>query len=931
MRSWTLTVIFLFTAPAVAQVQRVSDGIIIPVGDEWVKLQACGENVIRVACAKSPGFFDHPSLMVLPNHAAVNWTATNDTQSATLKTDRVQARIDLATGAVTFLNSDGQTLLAEVPGGRAITPADVQGEHTFHISQQWMPDADESLYGLGENQRGLVDIKGTDLDLWQHNGTMVIPLLLSTRGWGILWDNTSETKFGDTRPFEPIPTDNLPGGFQGIYYPTGNFQGNFTRQIDPQIDIGGPNPSTRPASRSPLPRNGPGSVIWTGDFVPGVTGNYKFETFSSGDLGIAFRSRWVVDYWRQSWLPWYDQFSEDLTAGEHYPIEIKWIRDQTPGTIQLKYKPPPDSPPNTSLWSEVGDGVDYYFVYGPELSKVVAGYRNLTGPAPMPPRWAFGLWQSRQRYETSQQSLDVLAQYRSRQIPIDNIVQDWLYWTEDSWGSDKFDPQRFPDPDGWIHAIHDQYHAQLMLSVWGKYYPGTANFRAMESGGFLFDSILKENLRDWRHHMYSFFDAFNPDADKLFWSQINTGLFSKGVDAWWMDATEPDLLPDPTLEGTKSHMNPTAMGTGSRVLNAYPLMISKTVYEGQRQAAPNQRVFILTRSAFGGQQRYAAANWSGDTGTDWRAMQRQIAAGLSFSISGIPYWTMDIGGFSVPARFSSHTPDPADLDEWRELFTRWFQFGTFCPLTRIHGEYPNRELWEFGGETSPGYQTLLKFDRLRYRMLPYIYSLAADVTRNGATIMRPLVMDFPDDKNSREITDEYLFGPPFLVSPITTYKARSRMLHLPSGADWYDFWTGEKSRGGESEVASAPYDIMPVSVRAGSIVPFGPDLQYAAEKPEDPITLFVYTGTDGAFDLYEDEGINYNYEHGDFAIIPLRWNEAAKTLTIGERQGSFPRMLNQRTFNIVFITDKKPVGFTFDPPTDKSVTYSGSVVDVQMP
>jgi len=370
-------------------------------------------------------------------------------------------------------------------------------------------------------------------------------------------------------------------------------------------------------------------------------------------------------------------------------------------------------------------------------------------------------------------------------------------------------------------------------------------------------------------------------------------------------------------------MNPTALGSGARVLNAYPLVHAQGVYEGLRAAAPDRRALILTRSGFAGMQRYAAASWSGDISSTWTAMRKQIAAGLGFAISGMPYWTFDTGGFSVPDRFAHAARGSAALDEWRELMTRWFEFATFLPILRVHGQAPKREMWEFGGDGSPAYAAMLKFDRLRYRLLPYIYSLAAAVTREGGTIMRPLAMDFPTDP---VVDDQFMLGPALMVSPVTAYKARERGVLLPSSqGGWYDFWTG-KSIAFPAWGAEAPFDAIPVHVRAGSIIPFGPDLQYTDEKAPDPITLFVYAGRDGSFTLYEDDGVSHDYEKGAYATIPIRWNNANRTLIIGARQGSFPGMLRRRSFHVVLVTPDKPVGYTpwFRP--DKTIGYAGDGV-----
>jgi alpha-D-xyloside xylohydrolase len=913
--------------------EKQADGIVVPVHGGFLTLQVRADNIIRVAWSKDRRFFDRKSLAVMPRQGSIPaWRTSREGNQIIVTTAKLTVRVNTASGAVTFLDRWLKPILTEKVGGRSITPAEVLGERTFHVQQQWAPNADESLYGLGENQLGLLDIKGYDLDLWQHNGTVAVPLLVSSRSYGILWDNTSFTRFGDLRAFEAIPAAQLfdregkAGGLTGSYYAGAHFERLIARRTDAKIDIyfsGGqshPNRLIHPH----LP-DGEVSVRWEGEVEPALTGDYLFQTFSNNGIKLWVDDQLVANHWRQFWLPWKDLARVHLEAKRRYRLRLEWTKDQGELTaVSLAWKTPAPEPA-TSLWSEVGDGIDYYFIYGPELDKVIAGYRQITGAAPMMPVWAFGLWQSRQRYKTAQESLEVIDGFRARGIPFDNIVQDWFYWKENAWGSHQFDPARFPDPEGWIRTIH-QKHAQLMISVWGKFYPGTDNFEAMHSRGFLYEPNLREGIRDWVGYPYTFYDAFNPEARKLFWFQINRELFRKNVDAWWMDAPEPDLLPTPTLEGQQTHVNPTALGTGARVLNAYSLVNSEGIYEGQREAAPQQRVFILTRSAFAGQQRYAAAIWSGDTSSTWTALRAQIPAGLGFCLSGIPYWTMDIGGFSVPSRFAAERPRPEDVEEWRELYTRWFEFGAFTPLLRSHGEFPNREMWFFGGESNPAYQTQLKFDRLRYRLLPYVYSLAADVTRRAGTMMRALVMDFPADRTAREATDEYMFGPAFLVGPVTSYKTRSRPVYLPSGVNWYDFWSGGWHSGGQTLDAPAPYDSMPLYIRAGAIVPFGPEIQYTTEKKSDPITLFIYQGADGTFTLYEDDGLTYAYEKGAFARIPIHWDDGGKTLTIEKREGSFAGGLSERTFQLVLVSKQKPVPFSFTPRAERTLHYSGDRV-----
>jgi alpha-D-xyloside xylohydrolase len=914
-----------------------ADGLLLPVGGGHLKVAFCADDVVRVAFARDTAFFDRPSLAAgVRRCEAVKVERADAGGQATLSTPRMRVRVDLGTGEIAFLDAQGAPVLVEKRGGRSLAPAEVQGERAFHARQEWSENDGEALYGLGQQQLGLLDIKGYDLDLWQRNATVIVPFLVSSRGYGILWDNMSYTRFGDLRPWEPIPPSRLrdatgqPGGLTGSYHAGARFETLVATRVDPAVAIAVPSATKQPNLRihPSLPPEGEISVRWEGTVEAAEPGDHLFQLYSNGGIRMWVDDRLVADHWRQGWLPWIDLARVRLDAGRHR-LKVEWSKDQGMETVRLLWKTPAER--STSLWSEVGDGVDYWFVYGPSLDRVIAGYRRLTGEAPMMPRWAFGLWQSRQRYETQQQSLDVVDGFRSRRIPFDNIVQDWFYWPENAWGSHRFDPARFPDPEGWVRAIHER-NARLMISVWGKFYPGSENFEAMRAKGFLYETTLRSGFKDWvgPGYPYTFFDAFNPDARKLFWAQVERDLFRRGVDAWWMDATEPDLLPTPDLDAQRAHMHPTAMGSGSRVLNAYPLLNSQGVYEGQRRAAPDQRVFILTRSAFAGQQRYAAATWSGDITSTWTALRQQIAGGLGFSLSGIPYWTVDIGGFSVPGRFSRKDPAPEDAEEWRELNTRWFQYGTFLPLTRVHGEAPKREMWEMGGESHPAYQAHLKFDRLRYRMLPYVYSLAGGVTHESGTFLRPLVMDFPNEAASRRVADQFLFGPAFLVSPVTEYKARRRGVLLPLGASWYDFWTGVRIEGGRTIEAPAPYDAMPLHVRAGSIVPFGPELQWTGEKPADPVTLFVYAGADGAFTLYEDDGLTYGYEKGAFSRIPIRWDDAAGTLTIGKREGSFPGMLAQRTFEVVLVGKGKPVGFTFEAKPDRSVRHDGAEVVVRL-
>jgi alpha-D-xyloside xylohydrolase len=901
---------------------KLADGLSVPLAEGTLRLQVLSPTVIRVAFVKRDAkgdveaYLARPSFAVLPHKGqAQGWTSRVDAKQVSLSTAKVKVLVDRTTGAVKFLDAAGKPILSELAGSRQLTPADVQGESVFHVQQKWEADPSESLYGLGQRQINTLDIKGYDLSLWQRNTHVVVPFLVSSKGYGIFWDNPSYTRFGDLREFQAIPAAQLrdASGQVGALTET-TLDGSEPAKRVSEINID--------LALEARPKN----KRWEGSIEAPVTGDYQFQTYSNGGNKVWLDGKLIFDHWRQNWLTEYDQVKVHLEAGKRYSLKIENDSEQQ-STLKFTWKTPnPDE--HTALWSEVADGSDYYFVYGPKSDDVVAGYRFLTGKASLMPEWTFGLWQSRQRYETQQQSLDVVKEFRKRQIPFDNIVQDWQYWKADSWGSHQFDTSRFPDPDAWIKALHNE-HAHLMISVWGKFNPNTDNAKEMISKGFLYPTNLKENTLDWMNFPHSEYDAFNPDARKLFWKRIDERLFRKGIDAWWMDATEPDMFPSPpTLERQKKHMNPTFMGTGSRVLNAYPLENSKGVYTGQRESAPNQRVFILTRSGYAGQQHYGAATWSGDISSTWTALAKQIPAGLGISIAGVPYWTTDTAGYTMQDKWNGINPKAENEEEWRELNARWFQFSTFTPLLRVHGENRPREIWTLGEEKHPAYQTELKFDRLRYAMFPYLYSVAGAVTHHDGSFMKPLVMDFPGDKKARNCVDEFQFGPAFLVAPITAYQVRSREVHLPEAAQWFDFWTGKPAVSG---VHPAPYDQIPLFVKAGSIVPFGPERQYIAEKKSDPTTLYVYQGANGSFTLYEDQGTTYDYEKGAFSEIPMTWNEAAKTLTLGARKGSFPGMLQQRTFQIVVISKSQPTGFSFEPKPVKTVKYSGSAVKVTLP
>ncbi|MGA9564314.1 MAG: TIM-barrel domain-containing protein [Candidatus Korobacteraceae bacterium] len=743
---------------------RTTDGVELQTHRGTLQVRLCTASMIHVVFRISNSA-QHPQ----PWIARTNWppvefnVAEDAHRDIVIDTKSVRIVVERDSSAVALGDKLGRVLVRESasPSPRELTAAIVDGQNTHHASAYFDLTQDEAIYGLGQHQTGLLNMRGTDLLLMQDNANISVPFLLSSRGYGLLWNSAS----------------------------LGRYENHFQ--------------------------------------------------------------------------------------------------------------------PKLALRADVADAVDYYFIYGPDFDHIIASYRELTGPAPMLPLWAYGFWQSRFQYHTQQEMLDVGAKYRELKIPLDNVVLDFD-WME-RMGSNQF-TSAFPDPPAMFRQLHDM-HVHTMISVWPLYTPPSANFDAMLSHSYF--------VTGGRTQIPSYYpgsrllDTFNPDARTLFWQQLKTSLFDKGVDAWWLDSSEPlDFYGEeqgPMLEGAQ-----TALGNGTRYANMYPLMETQAVYDGQRATTDKQRVFILTRSAFLGQQRNAAASWSGDIAPSFDSLRRQIPAGLNYSLSGLPYWTTDIGGFQGG--------DPAD-PSYQEIYVRWFEYGTFCPIFRTHGARPANELWSYGSRAQ---QILSSYDKLRYRLLPYIYSLAWKTTSEDYTPMRALAMDFPADRKALDIADEFMFGPALLVNPVTETAATSRSVYLPAGTIWFDLWTGASLKGGQTIAAAAPLETVPLYVRAGSIVPMGPELQYTGEKPVEPIELRIYRGADGAFTFYEDDGATYDYEKGIHATIAFTWNDLANTLSIGSRIGSFPGMLNQRSFRIVLVDSGRGVGGGITSNPEKLVNYDGT-------
>lgn len=929
-----------FQSCSMTPYERTDNGVIIRLDDDSfrpgqaVRLIVVNERIIRVSSVPFGEFPETTSLMAVERpDANMEFTIEKGAGHVTLSTSLLSAEVSLLTGAVSFTDNDGTLFLTEKEdGGRSFMPVMAMGEKGYTIRQQFESYPDEAIYGLGANQTSFMNLKGKDADLFQYNTLAVVPFIISNRNYGILWDNNSRTKYGDIRDWNELSSLKLydsqgaENGLTATYADRKTGKQVFTTRNEREISYQFiPDLAGLPEGFNP----GEGKVTWEGAFETDTTGVFKFMFNSAGYARLWIDGRLLFDRWRQCWNASASYFTLNLEQGRRYPLKIEWIPDGGESYIALRYLTPldDDEQQRISFWSEVADQIDYYFISGENMDEVISGYRTVTGKAPVMPEWAMGFWQSRQRYTNQEELLDVAREYRKRNIPFDNIVLDWQYWPADKWGDHQFDVTRFPDPDGMIRTLHDDLNARIMISVWPKYYVGTENYEAMKSKGYLYMRNVEMERRDWIGYLSTFYDAFNADARTAFWNQINIALYSRGIDAWWLDATEPDITSNLPMEERKAMMNPTALGSADRYFNAYSLVQAQGVYEGQRATDPENRVFILTRSAFAGLQRYSAANWSGDIAARWHDMAAQIPCGLNMSMSGIPWWTMDIGGFSVESRY--HNPSPADLDEWRELMTRWHQYGAFVPLFRSHGEFPFREIYNTAPDNHIAYKTMVEYNRLRYRLMPYIYSLAGQAWLNDYTIMRGLTMDFSLDTEVFDIADQYMFGPSLMVNPVTEYKVRSRKVYLPSAYGWYDVRTGRHYAGGTVVEADAPYEWMPLFAREGSLIPTGPDIQYTGEKEADPLTLWVYAGADGAFELYEDEGDNYNYEDGAYTLIPLTWNEAERTLTIGKREGEYRGMLHERTINVIMVSENRAVKLDFGRPPDKSVKYSGEEIKVR--
>lgn len=750
-----------------------------------------------------------------------DWSVRETSDFITIETQKLRAVYSRADSTLQFCDrASGKVILREKAAH--FTGTSDENGWTGNVEQVFWSDEDELLGGLGQQADGACNYKGRFVHLNQFNIISAVPVLLSTNGYGLLWNNCSLTEIN--RRKTPLKLEFNP------------FAKSFGTVFVPEQT---------------------GLYTW---IIEKLNKNMGYENLlvQVGDTVVIERGT--------SWHANYYTGSIRMEAGQEYPVFVN-------AAVNLYYQTP-DQREETSVWSEAGDGIDYCMIYGPEADQIIQGYRRLTGDAPLFPKWAYGYWQSKECYRTAAEVLDIVAEHRRRGHPIDAIVQDWQYWGDFGWNALRFSPEYAGDIEEVTDALHNQ-DVHFMVSVWPNFGESDKNeaYQEFKEKGFLMDDAPARSLGDYSAALQGFrrnyYDVWNPEARDALWRRMEQGLFRKGVDAWWLDATEPNLW---SIQGAY-HMYQTCRGPALRLLNAYTLAHSKGIYEHQRQTDESKRVFILSRTGFAGIQKYATAVWSGDTWQSWQTFRRQIADGLQYSLSGLPYWTTDIGGFMG---------DPCDSPDYRELYVRWFQFGAFCPIFRAHGTKSPREVWRFGKKAE---DILHQYLTLRYRLMPYIYSLAWQVTRYQNTIMRSLWMDFRADRRCWEIADQYLFGSSLMVCPVTGKGAVSREVYLPDKSGWYDFWSNRYYDGGASITADAPLETLPLFARAGSILLFGPESMHTCE--ENPVEIRVYSGSNAEFIWYRDSGDSYAYETGEYAEVRIVWEEHGRMLTIFPQEGGY--------------------------------------------
>ena len=908
MKKFILIAWALLTLSACSQ-----NTVVVPCDNGAVRLQVISPEIVRVSVSPDGKFHDRKSLVVLPQQGCKDFRLSKEAGKVVLSTSALTVEVTKADGTLQFFKADGTPLALD--GRSSFDPLEVEGKKAWSTTVSYASTDDEAFYGLGQHQAGEFNHKGLREELYQYNTKISVPMVVSNKGYGLLFDAYSLSRWGSAQPYKQLG-EVFDLELTGTYTPA---QGEPLVQKEDSLFYEN---EWAIKNLPQMPLMG-AKVTYEGTVTAHETGDYHFIQYYAGFQstqvdGVEVMSR----RWRPAWNPNSYKFTIHLEAGKPTPVKIDWEPDGDVSYIGLRVAPleSPEQESRLTFWSEFEPQADYYFIAGDNYDGVIKGYRRLTGKAQVMPKWALGFWQSRERFSTQEDLVSTLAEFRRRHIPVDNIVQDWQYWADDQWGSHEFEASRYPDPEKMLDDVHDM-HARFMISVWPKFYTNTEHYKELKAAGYAYTHAEEDGLEDWMGHRQSFYDAYAAGGRKMFWRQMDESLYSKygkKIDAWWMDASEPNLRDCLPMDYLKWLLTPNALGSSTEYLNAYALVNAQAIYEGQRSVDPNKRVFLLTRNGFSGLQRYSTASWSGDIGTSWTDMRMQMAAGLNYSMSGIPFWGMDIGGFSVMSKFY----DPANAEEWQELQTRWHQFGTFVPLFRTHGQWPRRELWNIAPEGSPAYESILWYMQLRYRLMPYLYSLAGAVHFEDATLMRGLPMDYPNDPEVRDLSDQWMLGPALMACPVYEYGARERSVYFPEGG-WYDFYTGQYIEGGQRLTVAAPYERMPLYVRAGSILPIGPALEWSDEDQPDHVTFLVYAGKSAEFTFYEDDGTSYGYEKGEYSAIRALWNDATRIFTLNNREGSYPGMLKSRTFCVGVIDPDNPMPYDPDNMNSLCISYDG--------
>ena len=941
-------------------------------GPSQIRLQVVSDRIIRVQATAEQSFRSKQSLIIVPQNSKAKYKVEEQGDDLIITTAAMRAVLNEATGQITFYDLKDQVLLKEVAqGGKTFKPFTVP-DREIGVDIAKVPEAqkhgwswralfdspdNEAFYGLGQHQSEELNMKGKNEDLFQYKTKVSVPFVISNKNYGILWDSYSYSRWGNpddylqlNRAFKLYDKDGKEGQLTGTYVAK-NGQKIVRGEDSIYFEYAMPEASeicnkTDKGGIQNLPKgfalNG-SKVVYEGYVEAPTNSFYQFILYYAGYMKIYIDGKLVVpERWRTAWNPNSYKFETAIPKGKKTPIRIEWQPDGDVSYCGLRVAAPRSEAEKNqlSIWSEMSPDMDYYFIAGKNMDEVISGYRTLTGKAPVYPKWVLGFWQSRERYQSSKDIEENMKKFRDLKIPVDNIVQDWNYWKLDSWGSHEFEAARYPNPQAMLDSVH-ALHGRFMISVWPKFYDTVKNYKELDSKGWMYHQAIKDDIHDWLGFRGSFYDAYDAGARKMFWRQMDENLYTKykfGIDAWWMDASEPNVRDCTPMWYRKALSGPTALGTATEYFNAYSIVNADAIYNGQRSVNPNQRVFLLTRSGFAGEQRYSTATWSGDIATRWEDMRAQMTAGLNYSMAGLPFWGMDQGGFCVENRyvaaqqeFDKTGKENADLKEWRELQARWNQFGCFVPLYRAHGQWPLREVWNIAPADHPAYKTIVAYDKLRYRLMPYLYSMAGMVHLKDYTMMRGLVMDFNGDEKVLDIKDQWMFGSALMACPVGEYQKYSREVYLPKQKGWYDFYTGAYHAGGQTIVADAPYDKIPVFIPEGAILPIGPEMQWSDEKKPELIDLYVYAGKDGSYTLYEDEGTNYNYEKGKYAVIDFKYDDARKQVTIGARKGSFDGMLQKRRFNIILVDQKKQQGVNLaKSPKGKVVKYSGQAMTVKL-